>query len=460
MNVLIVDDDVAVAQYCRTVLEGLGHFITLAHSGAEALALLEEREIDLVLSDVRMPGMNGLELLAAIPRTPSSPGVILFTGYGTVPSAVEAMRLGAHDYILKPVSPGDLSAAVRRWEEVRTLREENRLLRLQLESEQGLGGMVAGDPSMKALFSAILRIAPKRHAVLITGETGTGKELVARALHSQGPNAAEPFVAVDCGALPAGLVESELFGHVRGAYTGAAHDRAGLLAAAGRGTLFLDEIGELPLDMQARLFRVLQEREFRPVGSDTARKFEARVVAATDRDLEQAMRESRFRPELYYRLNVHHLHVPPLRERKSDIPALVRHFIRKHGDDDEVVVGADLMAALTAHRWPGNVRELENCVLHMLADAEEPALGRRHLPRTFLANAEEPEGQAAPPAPEALSPLDEAERTAIQAALEQAGGSVFAAARALGISKATLYRKLDRYGIAAGKHRTPPVQQG
>jgi transcriptional regulator with PAS, ATPase and Fis domain len=296
---------------------------------------------------------------------------------------------------------------------------------------------------MLAMYAAVLRIAPRRHSVLITGETGTGKELVARALHRHGSTPEAPFIAVDCASLSPGLVESELFGHVRGAFTGATMGRPGLFAAAAGGTLFLDEIGELPLDMQARLFRVLQEGEFRPVGSDAARKTTARVVAATDRNLEDAIAGGTFRQELYFRLNVHHLHVPPLRARKTDIPDLVEHFLHKNGEGRAVVVGADVMEELQRHDWPGNVRELENCVLHMLAEAEGSTLGRSHLPRSVRAGRHARET--------ARTPLEQAERNTLQTALDAVGGNVAAAAVQLGISKATLYRKLERYSLEGGR---------
>lgn len=439
MDILVVDDEVAVASFCRTALAESGHSVLVAHSGSEALALLDEREIDLVLSDIHMPGMSGLDLLGALAPCGNRPTVILITGYGTVPAAVEAMRLGAYDYILKPVSPDELVGIVRRVEEARALRAENQLLRFQLASEQEMEGMIGSAPCMLDVFSSILRVAPRRHPVLITGETGTGKELVARALHRNGRTPEQPFVAVDCGALSSGLVESELFGHVRGAFTGAAHERPGLLASASRGTLFLDEIGELAPEVQARLFRLLQEGEFRALGSDAFRKFEARVIAATDRNIEEAMERGTFRPELYFRLNVHHIHVPSLRFRKSDIPALVRHFLGKHGDGQTVAVGSDAMTALVNYDWPGNVRELESCILHMLAESDGVTVGRGDLPRAIRA--------AVGKGQDSGSPLDQAEKAAIAVAMENCQGNVTESARRLGISKATLYRKLDRYGI-------------
>ncbi len=445
MNILVVDDEAAVAAFCRDVLTESGHSVLLAHSGREALAILEDHEVDLVLSDVRMAGVSGMDLLATIAPSEERPAVILFTGYGTVRSAVEAMRLGAYDYILKPISPEELEATVRRLEETRALRRENRLLRFRLESAQGMGGMIGSDPAILDVCASILRIAPKRYPVLITGETGTGKELVAHALHAHSGSGDSPFLVADCGALSPSLVESELFGYVRGAFTGAGSPRAGLLASAAGGTLFLDEIGDLPLETQARLFRVIQEREFRPLGSDKARKFEARVIAATNYNLESAIKSGSFRPELYYRLNVHQIALPPLRARKGDIPALVRHFIQKHGGGREFAIGAEAMKALVEYDWPGNVRELENCILHVLAESEGMTAGRSHLPRAITQTIGQTAGIE--------TPLDAAEKSTIAAVMEAHQGNVAEAARKLGISKATVYRKLEIYGIAKRRPR-------
>ncbi len=450
MRILIVDDEAAVANFCRAALTEAGHLVVTAGSGRKALALLEEHEFDLVLSDVMMPGMSGVELLRSMAPVGHRPDVVLMTGYGTVATAVEAIKAGAHDYILKPVSSDELAAMAARIAEARDLRAENQMLRFKLAAEEGTG-MIGTSAAMLTVFDSILRVAPRRHPVLITGETGTGKEMVARAIHQNGSNPGGPFVAVDCGALPHTLLDSELFGHVRGAFTGASHERPGLLATSSGGTLFLDEIGELPLDVQSRLFRVLQEREFRPLGSDAVRKFEARIVAATDRNLEEAMEGGTFRPELYFRLNVHHIHVPPLRAHKSDIPALLQHFIRKHGERQTIVISAEAMQELEQHDWPGNVRELENTVLHMIAESDDGALGRDHLPVSLLATHRK--GKAAG------SPLEEAERAAIESALRTCDWNVAEAARRLNISKATLYRKIERYGVVPERPGKPAGQR-
>jgi len=440
MTVLVVDDDATVAEFCRRALSDAGHAVLIASSGEDALAALDGHEIDVVLSDVRMPGMDGLELLRHISRGNTGPDVVLMTGFASIPSAVEAMRLGAYDYLVKPFASDQFAAAIERLAEFRALRTENLALRFQLDSERGIGGMIGGSPAILAVFQALPRIAGKRQPVLITGETGTGKELVARAIHDLGPDRDRPFVAVDCGALSADIVESEIFGHVRGAFTGSVGDRPGLLASAARGTLFLDEVGELPLALQAKFFRVLQDREYRPLGGDAVRKFEGRVLAATNRDLEAAVRAGTFRPELFFRLCVHAVHVPPLRARKGDIAVLIRHFIRKHGGDDVLAISPDTLLELAAYHWPGNVRELENCIIGMLANCEGRVLETRDIPQSVrMALRQE--------RPTARSPLEDAERAAIAAALEESGGNIAETARRLGIAKATLYRKMSAYGL-------------
>ena len=444
MTVLVVDDDEAVAEFCRQVLSQTGHTVLMVKSGREALAALDEHEVDVVLSDVRMPGMGGLDLLRSISPRHAGPDVVLMTGFASISSAVEAMRLGAYDYLVKPFVADQIEATFQRLTELRAVRAENLVLRLRLDSERGSGGMVGGSPAMLAVFEALPRIAGKRQPVLITGETGTGKELVARAIHDQGLDKDRPFVALDCGALSADISESEIFGHVRGAFTGAIGDRPGLLASAAHSTLFLDEVGELSLALQAKFFRVLQDREFRPLGGDTVRRFEGRVIAATNRDLEAAVGAGSFRPELYFRLCVHPIHVPPLRARKSDIPALIRHFIHKHGGDDVLAITPDAVTELGAYHWPGNVRELENCILNMLANCEGRVLDTGDIPRALRV-------ALCDGKPDCRTPLEAAERAAIAAALEETGGNIAATARRLGIAKATLYRKMATHALTRPK---------
>ncbi len=442
ISILIVDDDPAVAEFCRVTLAGQGYSVIVATSAADALVLVNRHETDVVLSDVRMPGMDGIELLRHLASmADNAPDVVLMTAYGSIESAVEATRIGAYGYIEKPFQHERLETTIRRVAEMRRLRRQNLLLRFQLEAAsdgRGIGGVSRG---IVAVCESILRVAGRPQPVLITGETGTGKELIARAVHEQGQRNGHPrpFVTVDCGALSESIAESELFGHVRGAYTGALGDRRGLLESSAGGTLFLDEIGELPLALQAKLLRVLQDRDFRPLGSDAARRFEGRVIAATNRDLERAVASGEFRADLYYRLNVHAIHVPPLRERRDDIPFLIQHFIRKHGDGRVLAMTPEASGALALCNWPGNVRELENCIVRMTAGCDGRVLDLKDIPSAF---------RLPPPTPvPAGTALEHAEREAIAAALRNSQGSVADAARKLGVSAATLYRKIAVHGL-------------
>ena len=445
LNILVVDDEEAVTNFCRMVLTKAGHSVTAVHSGQDALAALDSGEVDLVLADVRMPAMSGFDLLQAVTSRANRPEVILFTGHGSVPAAVEAMRCGAYDYLLKPVSSDDLVRVVQQVEKGRAWIAGDPLPHSPLVTEQETSGLIGRSPLMLKLFEAIVRVAGKRHPVLITGETGTGKELVARAIHRYGSNPDGPFVPVDCGALQPGLLESELFGHVRGAYPGAIAGRPGLLATAAAGTLFLDDVAELKPDMQARFFRLLQEGEFRPVGSETVRAAQARVVAATSRDLEDAVAQRQFRPELYYRLGVYRIEVPPLRVRKSDIPALIGYFVKKHAEGRVATFSPDAVDTLANHDWPGNVRELEHCVLQMMADSDGGILTKRHIPRSVTVAGPTQE-------PEAL--LDRVERGMIVSAMQMHEGRVAEVAKKLGISTATLYRKLKQYGLSSKTYKS------
>jgi DNA-binding NtrC family response regulator len=436
ISILVVDDNQAVAEFCRVTLSEAGHSVITAHSAQEALEALDRHPVDIILSDVRMPGVSGLELLGMVSKGPLPPSVILVTGFGSVPAAVEALKMGAYDYVEKPFSRERLISLVDRLIQARAQRTENLLLGQQLNAGDARHGIVGRSPRMVAVFESILRVADRPQPVLITGETGTGKERVALAIHEQGTRSG-PFVAVDCGALSPHLVESELFGHVRGAFTGADRDRKGLLETSAGGTLFLDEIGELPLVLQAKFFRVLQDGEFRPLGSDRTRQFEGRVIAATNRDLEQAVRDGAFRAELYFRLNVHAIAVPPLRARRMDIPLLVHHFLQLFSDEGPVTIGPEALRILTEYDWPGNVRELQNCIIRMTANRPGPRLDVEDIPPLA--------GLSANPAP--LSPLDEAEREVIARTLDEKGGNVVETARVLGVSRATLYRKMRALGL-------------
>ncbi len=442
--VLIVDDEASARAFCADALSELGFDAQPAESASRALALLESGQFDIVLADVRMPGMSGLELLRAVRQTYAEIDVVLMTGYGTIPSAVQSMKHGAYDYLTKPLKLEDLKRVFTRLVEKQELAAENRLLREQVKTHQGFANLIGTSPKMQKVYRLILKVAAKRHPVLIMGESGTGKELVARAIHAYSPWQKKPFVPVDCGALTPALIESELFGHVRGAFTGATQNRLGLLATAQGGTVFLDEVAELPVELQSKLLRALQEREIKPIGSNERTRLDARVIAATNQDLETAIRRGDFRKELYFRLNVVAIKIPPLHERRSDIPLLIHYFIERHGGGEEKFSGIspEALSRLMSYDWPGNVRELENCVQRALALGAGALIEVKDLPSNLL----QPTGGGVTGTQE-VATLKEQERRAILQALETTHGDRIRAARLLGIGKTTIYRKIREYGL-------------
>jgi len=408
----------------------------------QALEILEQFPVDIVLTDLKVPQMGGLELLKHIRTGYPQIAVMMLTQYGTIETAVEATRLGAMDYITKPFHVDELRAKLERLVRAIELDQENRVLREQLRSRPGFGGLIGVSSKMQRVYKLIEKVSQHTYPVLILGESGTGKELVARSVHFSGPRRQKPFVPVDCSALVPTLIESELFGYVKGAFTGALHSRQGLLEAADQGTLFLDEIGDLPVDLQAKLLRVLQEREVKPVGAIERININVRVIAATNRDLEVAIRSGGFRQDLYFRLNVVQIKLPPLRERKSDIPLLLNSFLEKFCDPERTVrtISEEAMRRLMAYDWPGNVRELENAVERAVALGSGPILQVGDLP----SNLQYSPVERAPESDE-IVPLEEIERRAIFRALRETSGDKLAAARLLGIGKTTLYRKLKQY---------------
>ena len=441
--VLVVDDEETARTYCADVLSELGFEAQAAESAKQALEMLESGQFDIVLADVRMPGMSGLDLLKTIQETYPDIDVVMMTGYGTVASAVQAMRQGAYDYLTKPLKVEDLQYVFQRLVEKQALAAENRLLREQVKTRQGFANLIGTSPKMQKVYRLILKVAPKRHPVLIVGESGTGKELVARAIHTYSPWHMKPFVPVDCGALTPTLIESELFGHVRGAFTGATQSRVGLLAAAQGGTVFLDEVAELPVDLQAKMLRALQEREIKPIGSNERTRLDARVIAATNQDLQTAVRRGDFRKELYFRLDVVSIKIPPLRERKSDIPALVHYFLERYGGGESRVAGIsyEAMTRLMSYDWPGNVREVENCVQRALALGSGSVIQMKDLPSNLLHQVKDGTQD------QETATLKQLERRAILQALEATHGDRLRAAKQLGIGKTTIYRKIKEYGI-------------
>src|SRR5437868_4392852 len=445
LNLMIVDDERAIREVCRDVAQTLGFHTSIADSAEHAYRVLDSNGIDVVLLDVNMPGTRGLEALHQIRERRPDVVIIVVTGYGTVQSAVQAMKNGAYDYVTKPFSMEELRLLLERVSSHLKLKTENRMLREKIKSKQGFGSIVGRAPEMEKLYRIIAKAAQSTHPVLILGESGTGKELVARSIHFSGPFKDKPFIPVDCGSLVPTLIESELFGYVRGAFTGAAHAKDGLLAIAQGGTVFLDEVGELPVDLQAKLLRAIQEKEIRPVGSVKHVPINVRILAATNRDLEQAVAQGTFRRDLYFRLNVLSLRIPPLRERRQDIPLLAETFLERlnRDSDQQRTLSDDAVKVLLAYDWPGNVRELENCLERVCAFTTGPLIRAADLPpalSTVDVRASIGEDGTA-----RVFPLVELERQTILKAIEQLNGDKLLAARLLGIGKTTLYRKLKEY---------------
>src|SRR5689334_15789517 len=377
---MIVDDHPSIRKLCMTVGASLGFSCIEAESAVAALAQLENNSPDIILADLMMPNMSGLEFLPRVKELLPQCEVAIMTGHASIETAVQAMRLGAYDYITKPFRVDELKLLLQRMEEKIRLIAENQFLRECVNADMELNGIVGSSSKIQDILRMVARLKDTRTPVLITGESGTGKELVARAIHFRGPYANRPFVAVDCGALVPTLIESELFGYEKGAFTGAARNKEGLFESANGGTIFLDEIGELPLEMQAKLLRVLQEKEVRPVGSNNRVKVDVRVIAATNRDLEAAYKEGTFRKDLYFRLNVVTMHLPPLRERKADIPALVHWFLNKFVPGQNIQITQAAMQDLLQYEWPGNVRELENCIERAVALGSQNVIDVHDLP--------------------------------------------------------------------------------
>lgn len=451
LNLLIVDDERTIREGCREVAQSIGFTTFTADSADHAYRILDSNSIDVVLLDLRLPGTGGLEVLRETKRRRPETVVIVITGYATVQSAVQAMKSGAFDYVTKPFNIDELRMLLDRVRTHLKLTTENRLLREQIKSKQGFGSVIGRAPEMEKLYRIISKAAHSTHPVLILGESGTGKELVARSIHFSGPYRDKPFIPVDCGSLVPTLIESELFGYVKGAFTGAVKSKDGLLALAEGGTVFLDEIGELPVDLQAKLLRALQEKEIRPVGGTKSIPINVRILAATNRDLEKGVAQGNFRRDLYFRLNVLTLRIPPLRERKQDIPLLTGHFLERLGRSTGVLrnISDEALKLMLAYDWPGNVRELENCLERAGALSSGPTLHVADLPTTIQNfRAANPPGPQVSDPTQGILPIAELEKRAIMTAIEQLHGDKLEAARLLGIGKTTLYRKLKEYGAA------------
>ncbi len=445
LNVIIVDDERAIRDACREVAQSLGFNAFVAESAEHAYRIIDTHGADVVLLDLKLPGAGGLDALHQIKQRRPDAVVVVVTGYGTVQSAVQAMKNGAYDYVTKPFSVDELKLLFDRVVNHLKLKTENRMLREKIKSKQGFGSIIGRAPEMEKLYRIIAKAAQSAHPVLILGESGTGKEMVARSIHFSGPFRDKPFIPVDCGSLVPTLIESELFGYVKGAFTGAAHAKDGLLAIADGGTVFLDEVGELPVDLQAKLLRAIQEKEIRPVGSTKRVPIEVRILAATNRDLEQAVAQGTFRRDLYFRLNVLSLRIPPLRERRQDIPLLAEHFLERlnRESQQEHTLSDEALKVMLAYDWPGNVRELENCLERACALTTGPILHPADLP-TSITSGRGP-GSGMEGTASKIVPMADVEKRTILETIEQLNGDKLLAARSLGIGKTTLYRKLKEY---------------
>jgi len=457
LRFLIVDDEQSIRRLCMTVGQGLGFVCTEAESAEAALESLETGPPDIVVTDLKLPSLSGSDLLRKIKEQLPRTEIAIMTGHGSIESAVDAMRQGAYDYIEKPFRVEKLRQLLQRMAEKVRLVTENQFLRERVNTDTQLDGITGTSAKIQDVMRMVSRLKDTRTPVLIAGESGTGKELVARAIHFRGPLAQMPFIAVDCGALVPTLMESELFGHEKGAFTGALKAKRGLFHAANSGTIFLDEIGELPLEMQAKLLRVLQEKEVRPVGSNEKDPVDVRVIAATNRDLEAAYRAGTFRKDLYFRLNVVTVHLPALRERRSDIPQLVHSFLDRYAPGENIQVTPAAMKSFLQYDWPGNVRELENCIARAIALGDHRVIDQSDLPHA-IGGADITATAAGDVAALSTTALADLERMTILRVFEQAGGDKALAGRMLGISRATLYRKLKQYQITKGSTEKPVLE--
>ncbi len=447
-RILIVDDDEALRESLELVLVSEGYAVVAADSGEAALGCIEEHPVDVVLCDLRMPGIDGFELMPQIARQLPGVPIVLMSAYGTQDLAVEAVRRGAYDYLAKPFQPTEIVLTLKKAYEREKLRKANQLLQRDVQRVLGDRPIVAASKGMIDLLEMLERTAAYKTTALLTGESGTGKEVLARAIHSQSPRRDEAFVAVNCGAIPDSLLESELFGHAKGAFTGAGRAKRGLFAEASGGSIFLDEIGEMPQPLQVKLLRVLQEEEVRPVGETKAQQVDVRVIAATSRDLEQDIVDGLFREDLYYRLNVMHLRVPPLRERREDIPLLTDHFLehfRTSLGKPVRTIADDALERLTWYAWPGNVRELENVIERAVILADTDRVTIQELPANVVSAVA---GDGSGSASYSLRRARRAcEADVIRRALKATDGNRTHAAKLLEISHRALLYKIKEFGL-------------
>jgi two-component system response regulator HydG len=444
MRIMIVDDEMVVRESFYHWFIKAGHNVETAASGQEALTKLEDEPFDVMFVDIKMPGMDGIELLERVKEAYPDTIVIIITAYGSIESAIKAMKIGASDYLLKPFKPDQLSLVLEKIAQQRKLNSEYRYLKGCLEKMTRFDNIIGQSPSMQQLFDVIPEIASSDTSVLLSGETGTGKELVAKAIHAKSPRAQRPFIAINCGAIPDSLLESELFGHQKGAFTGASHARKGFLEVVSGGTLFLDEIGEISAKMQVDLLRVLEEKRITVLGSREPIDIDFRLISATRRNLDEAVRKGEFREDFYYRINVIQIPIPALRERKEDIPLLTEHFLNKYSQETSKQidrVSREAMALLQDYDWPGNVRELENAVERAVVLAKSRTL--RAIDFAFL--------KVSPDISQKSPTLQEMEKDYIHRVLADNNWNVTKASDVLGINRATLHKKIKRLGLKREK---------
>ena len=444
-NILIVDDESTIRETLSLILSEEGYRCHTSANGEKALKMVQEQNYDLIITDLKMPRMGGLDLLKEVKNIAPGTSVMIITAYATLESAIQALRLGAYDYIIKPLDFDDVILRIKRLMEHRELVNENKILWQEVQEKFSFSNIIGESPQMKNVFRLIEKVAGTKGNVLITGKSGTGKELVARAIHYNSPRKKKRFVAINCGAIVDNLMESELFGHKKGSFTGAVRDKEGYFTVADGGTLFLDEVGEIPLHLQVKLLRAIETGEFIPVGDTTPVKVDVRIIAATNRDLEQEVEKGRFREDLFYRLNVIEIKLPPLNERQEDIPLLVHHFLEKYNKElNRQIKGVDeeTMRILQNYEWKGGIRELENVIERALILCENDIITKNDLPPNLT--------RTAPP-PDTPAKLKEAvasfEREHIGHILKSTRGDKEQAAQILGISLSSLYRKIDELGV-------------
>ena len=448
-SILIADDEESIRESLTIVLEDEGYNCTTVKDGEEAINAVDKNTFDIIISDLKMPKASGIDVLEHTLQNSSDTLTIIITAHATVETAIQALRKGAADYILKPLDFDEVLIRIENLMEHRKLIQENKYLREQIDQEYNFNHIIGESDAMTEVYKMVERISQATSNVLITGESGTGKELVARAIHSNGPRSKRPFLAINCGAIPKDLVESELFGHKKGAFTGATSDKDGIFIAADGGTVFLDEVGEIPSDVQVSLLRVLQQREVKPVGSNQPLNFDTRIIAATNKNLEEEVARNNFRDDLYYRLNVVEVPLPPLHQRRDDIPLLAHHFLKKYNKElsrNIKGISSEVMSAMMAYEWKGQVRELENVIERSVLLTDNEYLHVEDLPRSIrdVSDSEQVDMDT--------DKLEQAvqifEKHHIQSMLKRTDGNKSEAARLLGIDPSTLYRKMERLGLS------------